>query len=74
MSISKKRLAEIEAIQDEDIDTSDIPEADASFFKAAKPPKKPVTIRLDVDLLASLKGTGKGWQTRVNDLLRRELM
>lgn len=36
MPISKKRLAEIAAIADEDIDTSDIPEAGEEFFKRAK--------------------------------------
>ncbi len=36
MPISKKRLAEIAAIADEDIDTSEIPEADEEFFKKAK--------------------------------------
>jgi superfamily II DNA or RNA helicase len=36
MPISKKRLAEIAAIADEDIDTSDIPEAGEEFFKKAK--------------------------------------
>src|SRR3984893_8808355 len=36
MPISKKRLAEIAAIADEDIDTSDIPEAGEEFFKTAK--------------------------------------
>jgi superfamily II DNA or RNA helicase len=36
MPISKKRLAEIAAIADEDIDTSDIPEAGEAFFKQAK--------------------------------------
>src|SRR5260370_17269125 len=36
MPISKKRLAEIAAIADEDMDTSDIPEADEEFFKKAK--------------------------------------
>ena len=36
MPISKKRLAEISAIPDADIDTSDIPEAGEEFFKRAK--------------------------------------
>jgi hypothetical protein len=36
MPISRERLAEIEAIPDEDIDTSDIPEAGGDFFKKAK--------------------------------------
>ena len=34
--ISKQRLSEIAAIADEDIDTSDIPEADEEFFKKAE--------------------------------------
>jgi superfamily II DNA or RNA helicase len=35
MPISKKRVIEIAAIADEEIDTSDIPEADEEFFKKA---------------------------------------
>lgn len=34
-------------------------------------PKKKVTIRLDVDLLSELRATGKGWQARVNSVLRQ---
>lgn len=36
MPISPKRLAEIAAIRDEDIDTSDIPEASAEWFARAR--------------------------------------
>ena len=36
MPISKERLAEIDAIPDAKIDTSDIPEMDEAFFAAAK--------------------------------------
>lgn len=32
-----------------------------------------VTIRLDDEVLAALRATGKGWQTRVNSLLRAAL-
>jgi uncharacterized protein (DUF4415 family) len=39
----------------------------------AAPRKAPVTLRLDVDLLATLKSSGKGWQTRINDALREWL-
>jgi uncharacterized protein (DUF4415 family) len=35
-----------------------------------EPKKAPVTIRLDVDVIAALKSTGKGWQTRVNEAMR----
>ena len=36
MPVSKERLAEIAAIADEDIDTSEIPEADEAWFEGAK--------------------------------------
>lgn len=74
MSISKKRLQEIEAIQDEDIDYSDIPEADESFWRRAElrmpQPKKAIYVRLDADVLDWLKSKGKGYQTRMNAMLR----
>lgn len=76
MPISKKRLAQIEAIKDTDIDTSDIPELDGSFFETAKlivPPgltKKTVTMRMDEDVLEWFKGQGKGHLTRMNAVLR----
>ncbi len=34
------------------------------------PLKVPTTIRFDADVLAALKATGKGWQTRVNEVMR----
>ena len=33
-------------------------------------PKVQTTIRFDADVLAALKATGQGWQTRVNDAMR----
>lgn len=36
--------------------------------------KVPVKIRLDSDLLTTLRLSGPGWQTRINDALRREFM
>ncbi len=32
--------------------------------------KVPTTIRFDPDVLAALKATGAGWQTRVNEAMR----
>lgn len=37
------------------------------------PTKKAVSIRLDRDVLAELRRGGKGWQTRVNAMLRDAL-
>ena len=74
MSISTKRLQEIETIKDEDIDYSDIPEADESFWRRAElqmpQPKRGVYVRLDTDVLDWLKSKGKGYQTRMNAMLR----
>ena len=56
------------------IDYSDIPSLDDEFFTkatAAWPPAKTqLTIRLDTDVLAWLKANGRGYQTRINHILR----
>ncbi len=65
-----ERLAQVD---DKDIDTSDIPELDDEFFKNAQltvPSKQSVTLRVDSDVLAWFKSQGKGYQTRINKLLR----
>jgi len=36
-------------------------------------PKRQVTLRLDQDVIAGLRATGPGWQTRVNETLRQSL-
>ena len=33
--------------------------------------KEKVTVRLDTDIVAHFRESGKGWQTRLNDALRR---
>lgn len=66
-----KRLTEMD---DEAIDTSDIPELDDDFFEEAElrlPAKQPVTLRIDEDVLEWFKSQGKGYQTRINKLLRQ---
>ena len=77
MAISKKRLEEIEAIKDEDIDCSDIPELDEDFWANAElrlpKPKKGVYLRIDQDILDRLKAEGPGYQTRINAVLRAYL-
>ncbi len=61
-------------MKDADIDYSDIPPLDKEFLKKATanwpPAKKQLTIRLDADVLDWLKGHGKGYQTRINRILR----
>jgi len=36
-------------------------------------PKVQVTVRLDHDVLTYFRSSGQGWQTRVNEVLRREM-
>ncbi len=61
-------------MKDSDIDYSDIPALDKSFLTKAREPWPPVkqqlTIRLDADVLAWLKANGRGYQTRINRILR----
>jgi len=70
----KSDLPRIDRMKDSEIDYSDIPALDKSFLKratAAWPPeKKQLTIRLDSDVLAWLKRDGRGYQTRINRILR----
>ena len=74
----KRDIAAVAAKRDDDIDFSDIPEvvdwSRAEIGKFYRPPKKPVTIRLDVDVLKWLKGFGAGYQTRANLLLRHAMV
>lgn len=64
----------LEKMSDADIDFSDIPELDAEFFKTAKvrmpQAKKAVSIRLDSDVLTWFRKQGRGYQTRMNAVLR----
>lgn len=39
-----------------------------------KLPKVAVTLRLDPDIVAAFKREGEGWQTRINDTLRRSVV
>lgn len=71
----KEDLLAVASQRDEDIDLSDIPEIppDAILEKFYKPRKMPVTVRLDADVLAWLKSSGTGYQTRINTILRRAM-
>ena len=74
MTISRKRSKEIEAIKENDIDYSDIPETDANFWAEAKlvePDRtEHVTLRVKKSVLDHFKAGGKkGYQTRINAVL-----
>jgi uncharacterized protein (DUF4415 family) len=72
---ARKDLKKLAVRPDREIDLSDIPEireipSDAIIGRFYRPKKTTITIRLDVDVLAWLKATGEGYQTRINAYLR----
>ncbi len=75
MSVSKKqRLKKIKAVREEGIDYTDIPELSKKFWERAiveyPEKKKSVTLRVDADIIKWFKSKGKGYQTKINAILR----
>ncbi|WP_375399005.1 BrnA antitoxin family protein [uncultured Sphingomonas sp.] len=85
-SLTDAERAELErlaAMRDEDIDTSDIPEVkfenvirfrDRRQHPLYRPIKQSTTIRIDADVLQWLRAKGKGYQTRINAILREAMV
>ncbi|HEY9140262.1 MAG TPA: BrnA antitoxin family protein [Bryobacteraceae bacterium] len=76
-SAQANEIRALKRMKDREIDTTDIPPvldwSKAVVGKFYRPIKKPLTIRLDADVLDWLKGQGKGYQTRINALLRSSM-
>jgi uncharacterized protein (DUF4415 family) len=76
----RARLKALAARPDSEIDTSDIPEMTDEQWKNARrghfyrPIKRQITARVDADVLNWLKSQGKGYQSRINAILRREML
>ena len=76
----KREMAALATLPDDQIDTSDIPELTPGAWKNAvrgrfyRPVKQAVSLRLDADVVAWLKKSGKGYQTRANYILRERML
>jgi uncharacterized protein (DUF4415 family) len=76
----RARLKALASHPDSEIDTSDIPEMTEEQWKNARrghfyrPRKRQITARVDADVLDWLKAQGKGYQSRINAILRREML
>ncbi len=76
----KRELEALAAMPDSSIDFSDIPPLTEKFWKNAirnpwyRPRKEQVTLRIDADVLAWLRHGGKGYQSRLNSLLRNAMI
>lgn len=82
-SLTEEERTELKALAarpDSEIDYSDIPPLTESFWKNAvrnpfyKPVKTSTTVRIDSDVLAWLRAEGRGYQSRINAILRREML
>jgi uncharacterized protein (DUF4415 family) len=76
----KRKLAQLAERPDAEIDFSDIPPLNESFWRNAvrnpfyRPVKQQLTLRLDADVVAWLRQQGKGYQTRLNSVLREAML
>ena len=73
---NRKELRKLATRPDREIDLTDIPEireipSDAVIGRFYRPKKTIVTIRLDADVVAWIKASGEGYQTRINAYLRQ---
>jgi uncharacterized protein (DUF4415 family) len=77
--VTKRQRQEIAiaAKREADIDLAEMPElvdwSGAEMGKFYRPPKRPVTMRLDADIIEWLKSYGPGYQTKANLLLRHAM-
>jgi len=80
---TQERLKELKALakrSDDEIDFSDLPALTDAFWDNAvrgrfyKPVKKATSVRIDMDVLEWLKQQGKGYQTRINAILRQAML
>jgi uncharacterized protein (DUF4415 family) len=72
------RLKNLAAMSDDDIDFSDIPRLTPEQLAQFRPTrekenKEAISVRLDPDVLTWLRSTGKGWQTRLNAIVRNAM-
>lgn len=73
-NLTKKKIEELKTLRNKPIDTSDIAElTEADFMQMYRPVKKPLSIRLDTDIIVWLKSYGKGYQSRINTILREAM-
>ena len=70
---SRTNWAQVDALADEDIDTSEIPSLTEDFFRRArwrKPASVSVTVQVDPDVLAWFRAQGEDAERRMTAALR----
>ena len=71
---SRTDWGRLDAMSDSDIDVSDIAKLDKAFFEGVQvqlpKPKRSISLRVDPDVLEWFKHQGRGYQTRINAVLK----
>ena len=76
----RKELAALSAMPESEVDFSDIPATGTSDWQGAirgkfyRPIKQQLTVRIDADVLEWLKSQGRGYQSRLNEILRTAML
>ena len=74
----EEQLAALDRMTDDDIDYSDIPEtldwSEAEIGKFYRPKKRPITLRLDADLVEWFKHNHPKYQRAINTVLREHFI
>ena len=76
----RRKLAKLAERPDSEIDFSDLPPLKESFWRNAvrnpfyRPVKQQLTVSLDADVVAWLRRQGRGYQTRLNRVLREAML
>jgi uncharacterized protein (DUF4415 family) len=76
----RKELAALAAKPENEIDLSDLPATTEQDWRGAargkfyRPIKQQLTVRIDADVLEWLKSQGKGYQSRLNEILRAAML
>ena len=76
----RKELAALHEKHESEIDFSDLSATTRKDWQGAvkgqfyRPVKQQLTVRIDADVLAWLKAQGKGYQSRLNEILRAAMV
>jgi uncharacterized protein (DUF4415 family) len=63
-------VGRLRRMRDEDIDLSDVPELSVELIRRAVAKKQQISLRLDEDVVAWFRRHGRGYQSRMNAVLR----
>jgi uncharacterized protein (DUF4415 family) len=76
----REELAALAAKHESEIDFSDVPATTEHDWRGAqrgkfyRPVKRQLTVRIDADVIEWLKSQGRGYQSRLNEILRAAML